>query len=34
LAELAAIAFVDAMLWLNEALLVPAYARVQHDARP
>ncbi len=33
-AALAAIAFVDAVLWLNEALLVSAYARVQHDGRP
>ena len=33
-AALAAIAFVDAVLWLNEALLVSDYARVRHDARP
>jgi len=33
-AALAAIAFVDAVLWLNEALLVSAYARVRYDARP
>ena len=33
-AAVAAIAFVDAVLWLNELLLVSAYARVQHDARP
>ncbi|NBB70324.1 MAG: chloride ion channel [Alphaproteobacteria bacterium] len=33
-AALAAIAFVDAVLWLNEALLVSAYARAQYDAHP
>ena len=34
LSALAAIAFVDAILWLNNALLVSPYARVQLDARP
>lgn len=31
---LAAIAFVDALLWLNQILLVSAYARVQYNDQP
>jgi len=34
LASLAAIGFVDAVVWLNEALLVSPYARVQYAPRP
>jgi CIC family chloride channel protein len=34
LASLAAIAFVDAILWLNDLLLVSAYARVEYEGRP
>jgi CIC family chloride channel protein len=34
LAALAAIAFVDALVWLNHALLVSAYARVRYDGQP
>ncbi|NBC32060.1 MAG: CBS domain-containing protein [Alphaproteobacteria bacterium] len=32
-AALAAIAFVDALVWLNDALLVSAYARVQYEGQ-
>jgi len=34
LAALAAIAFVEAVLWMNEAALVSAYARIQYEANP
>jgi CIC family chloride channel protein len=34
LASLAAIAFVDALVWLNHAFLVSAYARVRYDGQP
>jgi len=34
LASLAAIGFVDALLWFNDTLLVSAYSRVQHDGHP
>lgn len=34
LASLAAIAFIDALVWLNDVFLVSAYARVQYDAQP
>ena len=34
LSALAAIAFVDAILWLNDALLVSAYSRIQLDTPP
>ncbi|MGI9510293.1 MAG: chloride channel protein [Geminicoccaceae bacterium] len=34
LASLAAIAFIDALVWLNHILLVSAYSRVQYDGAP
>jgi len=33
-ASLTAIAFVDAVLWLNQELLVSPYARIQHEQHP
>lgn len=34
LASLAAIAFIDALVWLNHTFLVSAYARIQYEGRP
>ena len=34
LASLASLAFIDALFWLNNRLLVSAYSRIQYEARP
>jgi len=33
-ASLASLAFIDALFWLNNALLVSAYSRIQYEAKP
>ena len=33
-ASLASLAFIDALFWLNNALLVSAYSRIQYEAQP
>ncbi len=33
-ASLASLAFIDALFWLNNALLISAYSRIQYEAQP
>ena len=34
LSSLASLAFIDALFWLNNALLISAYSRIQYEAQP